>query len=167
MVIPVEGGGFHAEILEFPGCYAQGDTLEQAYKNLADAAEAWIQSTLDQKHEIPEPTSSVGYSGKVVLRLPRSLHRQASKRAASDRTSLNSYFISAVAAKVGAEDVYSAMSRAMSRSLFQAAYVACTIANFEGPQQTKSKKLIRSLKPFVDICSTSTSAMPMLKYPGR
>src|SRR5579872_4515314 len=34
IVIPVEHGGFHAEILEFPGCYAQGDNLDEAYSNL-------------------------------------------------------------------------------------------------------------------------------------
>src|SRR6059036_772394 len=79
IVIPVEPKGFHAQILEFPGCYAQGDTLEEAYSNLEKAAESWIDASLAQGHEIPEPSSSTTHSGRIVLRLPRSIHRKAAE----------------------------------------------------------------------------------------
>jgi antitoxin HicB len=73
IVIPVEDDGFHGEILEFPGCFAQGDTVDEAYSNLESAAESWIESRLAAGYEIPEPSSSVTYSGRIVLRLPRSI----------------------------------------------------------------------------------------------
>jgi len=46
IVIPVENNGFHAEILEFTGCVAQGETVEKAYANLETAAESWIEACL-------------------------------------------------------------------------------------------------------------------------
>lgn len=130
-VIPLEEGGFYAEILEFPGCYAQGETIDEAYKNLEIAAESWILVSLDRHQEIPEPTSSVGYSGRVVLRLPRSLHRQASKRAARDRTSLNTYLVAAVAAKVEAQDQYNMLARQMEQRMVDAALVCMNYVTME------------------------------------
>lgn len=117
----MEPKGFHAQILEFPGCYAQGDTLEEAYSNLGKAAESWIDTSLAQGHEIPEPSSSTTHSGRIVLRLPRSIHRQAAEMARRNETSLNTYLVSAVAAKVGAEDLYNLMTNRLEARLVQAA----------------------------------------------
>ena len=115
IVIPTEDGGFHTEILEFPGCYAQGKTAEEAYNNLERTAEGWIRACLNQGQEIPPPTSNVGFSGKISLRLPKSIHRQAARAAERDRTSLNQFLVSAVAARVGAEDLYGVMARRFER----------------------------------------------------
>lgn len=117
----MEPRGFHAQILEFPGCYAQGDTLEEAYSNLQKAAESWIEVSLAQGHEIPDPSSSTTYSGRIVLRLPRSIHRQAAELAKRDETSLNTFLVSAVAAKVGAEDFYNVVTYRLENRLVQAA----------------------------------------------
>lgn len=130
MVIPVEPRGFHAQVLEFPGCYAQGDTLEEAYSNLEKAAESWIEVALGQGHEIPEPSSSTTYSGRIVLRLPRSIHRQAAELAKRNETSLNTFLVSAVAAKVGAEDFYNVFERRfVTAAMPFVTYFATTAAN--------------------------------------
>ncbi|KKK46677.1 hypothetical protein LCGC14_3162840, partial [marine sediment metagenome] len=34
ILVPEEDGSFSAEILEFPGCYADGETATDAYDNL-------------------------------------------------------------------------------------------------------------------------------------
>ena len=115
IVIPTENGGFHAEILEFPGCYAQGETAEEAYSNLERTAEAWIRAGMNQGQEIPRPSSSVGFSGKVSLRLPKSIHRQAARMAERDGASLNQFLVSAVAARVGAQDLYGVMVRRLEQ----------------------------------------------------
>lgn len=109
IVIPDEKGGYHAEILEFPGCYAQGESVGEAYKNLEEAAGAWIEASLANGQMIPEPSSALGYGGNVLLRLPRSIHRQAAKMAERDRTSLNQYLLSAVSARVGADEFYNVL----------------------------------------------------------
>lgn len=106
MLIPDEQGGYAAEILEFPGCFAEGETADEAMQALERAAASWIQAALDQGQEIPSPCMHQGYAGKVALRLPRSLHRQATQFAARDGTSLNQFLVSAIAARIGAEEFY-------------------------------------------------------------
>jgi antitoxin HicB len=117
IVIP-ELGGFHAEILEFPGCFAEGNTLQKAYANLEKAAEAWIETCLSQGHSIPEPASSVTFSGRTVVRMPKSIHRQAATLADQDETSLNTYIVSAISSRVGAEDFYSVLAERFERHIY-------------------------------------------------
>lgn len=124
IVIPVENNGYHAEILEFPGCFAQGNTVDEAYAELERAAQAWIETSLANGQEIPEPSSSVTYSGRIVLRLPRGTHKRAAQLAERDRTSLNTYLVSAVSEKVGAEDLYSVLTDRLEQRLVEAAWKA-------------------------------------------
>ena len=48
-----EAGGFSAEIPALPGCYSQGDTLEDVQANLREAAEAWLASAHDHAARPP------------------------------------------------------------------------------------------------------------------
>ena len=102
--MPDGTGRYAAQILEFPGCFSEGATLEEAYENLQEAAESWLESALSQRMAIPEPFVSQGYSGTVSLRLPKSIHRRAAQYAHRDGVSLNQFLVSAIAARVGAED---------------------------------------------------------------
>lgn len=58
MFIPAEEGGFFAEILEFRGCYAEGDTIEEAYRNLEEAARSWVAACLTDGHPIRPPSEA-------------------------------------------------------------------------------------------------------------
>ena len=103
MLIPDhETGTYTAEILEFQGCRAQGRTIDEAYDNLELIAREWLRVALATGQRIPEPASTASYSGKVALRLPRSLHRQCAFFAERDSVSLNQFFVAAIAEKVGA-----------------------------------------------------------------
>ena len=121
ILIPDEQGGFCAEILEFPGCFAEGDSPTEAFANLEKAAESWIQASLDQGHEIPPPSSNIGFSGKIALRVPKSMHRQAVRMAERDGTSLNQFLLSAIAARIGAEELYGVMARRLEERFLRIA----------------------------------------------
>ena len=45
-LIPVGDGTYFAEILEFPGCFAEGQSPDEAYENLEKVAESWIEAAL-------------------------------------------------------------------------------------------------------------------------
>lgn len=105
VIIPDDAGRYAAQILEFPGCFAEGDTPEEAYRNLQEAAENWLDSAHSQGMAIPEPFATQGYSGTISLRLPKSVHRRAAEYAHRDGVSLNQFLVSAIAARVGAEDL--------------------------------------------------------------
>jgi predicted RNase H-like HicB family nuclease len=105
-LIPVGNETYFAEILEFPGCFAEGQSPDEAYRNLEKVAESWIEAALAQGQEIPEPFAIRDFSGRIALRIPKSIHKQSVKFAEMDGTSLNQFFLTAVAARVGAEEFY-------------------------------------------------------------
>jgi predicted RNase H-like HicB family nuclease len=43
-----EAGGYSAEVPALPGCYTQGETLEEVRTNLREAAEGWLGSAHDE-----------------------------------------------------------------------------------------------------------------------
>ncbi len=55
LVTPDTDGSFFAEIVEFPGCFATGKTASEALENLESVAVDWINTTLGQGQDIPEP----------------------------------------------------------------------------------------------------------------
>jgi len=145
VVMPDETGGYYAEILEFPGCFAEGDSVEDTYKELENAAESWIEVRLSQGQEIPAPSSNLDYSGTISLRLPRSIHKRAAVMAERDKTSLNTYLVTAVAEKVGAQDLYNALAQRMEHRMAQSAYQA--IVDFtSAPMPTAAGNTFRQLK---------------------
>jgi predicted RNase H-like HicB family nuclease len=42
-----EAGGYSAEVPALPGCYTQGETLDEVLANLREAAEAWLAAAHD------------------------------------------------------------------------------------------------------------------------
>jgi predicted RNase H-like HicB family nuclease len=101
-VTPDSDGSFRAEIIEFPGCIAVGDTAAEALANLEDVAESWLEATLAKGQRVPDPIDNIGFSGKLVVRLPKSLHRKAAHLAAREGVSLNQFIVGSVAEQVGA-----------------------------------------------------------------
>lgn len=106
VLVPESDGTYSADILEFPGCFAEGKTPNEAYANLERVAESWIEAALEQGQEIPAPIEAHDFSGRNALRIPRSIHKQAAKFAKMDNTSLNQFFLTAISARVGAEEFY-------------------------------------------------------------
>lgn len=151
-MIPTTPKGFHAEILEFPGCFAQGETVEEAYANLEKAAESWIETCLEQGQTVPEPSTTLTFSGRIVLRLPKMVHQQAAKLAERDNCSLNSFLVSAVSTKIGAEDFYNVMADRLEKRMMEAAVLW---QRFLAVDHTKVRdKMIRPLR-FKQIENTS------------
>ena len=92
-------GESHAWIVrypELPGCVAHGATPEEALAEGEDAKALWIETALEEGHEIPEPQGETSYSGKFVLRLPKRLHEAAAESAEREGTSLNNYLVQLV-----------------------------------------------------------------------
>ena len=87
-----ESGSYYvASVLEFEGCMTVGDTFEEAYLDLNEAMELWIETKLIEGKPIPECISVEDYSGRFVLRLPKSLHKRLAIEASLEGVSLNQY----------------------------------------------------------------------------
>jgi len=112
VLIPdAESGTFAAMIPEFPGCISQGDSPDEAYTRLHDAALAWIEAAQDLDQPIPDPQEENSYSGKFALRMPASLHKDAAEAAERDGTSLNQFVVAAIAERIGANKLYALLSK--------------------------------------------------------
>jgi predicted RNase H-like HicB family nuclease len=91
-----------ARVLELPHCLIHGDTPEEAIKEIQEVKMEWIESNLERVLPIPEPEpESHEYSGQIRLRIPPSLHRQLSYKAAIEDVSLNQYMTAALARSIG------------------------------------------------------------------
>ena len=42
VVTPEPGGGYSASVPDLPGCYTEGETIEEVSQNLSEVAIAWI-----------------------------------------------------------------------------------------------------------------------------
>jgi len=47
-------GGFVASVPALPGCYSQGDTLEEAEKHITEAIELYLETLQDDHKAAPE-----------------------------------------------------------------------------------------------------------------
>ncbi|SFQ97897.1 type II toxin-antitoxin system HicB family antitoxin [Desulfoscipio geothermicus] len=98
---PSPDGGYAVSIPELPGCISQGMTIEEALSNIEDAKKCWIESALEDGVEIPEPTKDTDYSGKLVVRMPKSLHSALARRAKEENVSLNQFINYQLARGIG------------------------------------------------------------------
>jgi len=48
-----EEGGYWAEVPALPGCFSQGETVEEVLKNVREAIEAHLQALREEGREIP------------------------------------------------------------------------------------------------------------------
>ena len=96
-----EDGSYAAEVLEFPGCLASGESAAAANEALEEVMEIWVRSELERGREIPTPFDVRAYSGRVTLRIAPSVHERAAMWAAMEGTSLNRLLATAIASYTG------------------------------------------------------------------
>ena len=85
------GKYYYARVLELDGCQSDGDTFDEAYENLREAMQGYIETKLANGLDIPIPQSAQDYSGKFVVRIPKSLHQTLVIEAEKEGVSLNQY----------------------------------------------------------------------------
>jgi len=52
-----DGGGFLATVPDLPGCTSDGETREEAARNIDDAIREWMESARQMGRSVPEPTA--------------------------------------------------------------------------------------------------------------
>lgn len=82
---------YHARVLQLDGCQSTGETFEEAYSNLKEAMEGWLETKMKRGFDIPLPVRYDDFSGKFVVRIPNSLYYRLSVEAEQEGVSLNQY----------------------------------------------------------------------------
>jgi len=161
MIIPnAEEGGYLAEVLELPGCVTDGDTPEEAYRNLEDAMAGWISASLDTNRPIPDPVGDREYSGHFPLRMSTELHRAAALRAMQEGVSLNHWIASAIAEKVAKDDLAEELAdRIAARVAEKMSIKVSTEVNVQvGEIKTEGTDFARLMRAWVESPLEGTTA---------
>ncbi|MBL1257497.1 type II toxin-antitoxin system HicB family antitoxin [Methylocystis sp. Sn-Cys] len=88
-----EDEGFIAVAKDLPGCSAFGASRAEASREIEDAIAAWIEAARSAGNPVPEPSAPLEYSGKLLVRMPKTLHRSLALSAAEEGVSLNQYVV--------------------------------------------------------------------------
>jgi antitoxin HicB len=58
-----DGGGYLATVPDLPGCMSDGETPEEALKNVQEAIASWIEAAKEWEQEIPKPSPPLARAG--------------------------------------------------------------------------------------------------------
>lgn len=96
-----EYSGWFARVVELPGCMTQADSFNELSAMIREAMVAWIETALEDGEPIPMPRTVEDYSGRFVIRIPKSLHKELVETAEREGVSLNTYVNVALGKTVG------------------------------------------------------------------
>ena len=118
-----EGGGWIASIplLGEWTCIGDGDTKEEALKDLEQRLKRIIKDYLKRDIPIPEPEQKEEevkeHSGRILLRMPAHLHFLLAKLAEVNNMSLNSYIIYLLSLQMGLDTVQKIIDEKLNKKL--------------------------------------------------
>jgi antitoxin HicB len=94
---------YFAECADLKGCAGQGDTPEEALKELQENMEIWLEVAKEEGIPIPKPKLNLenNYSGKFTVRVGKSTHKKLSIAAEEDGVSINQFINDAIVEKLG------------------------------------------------------------------
>jgi len=106
-----------AEVPELPGCKSHGSTVGEAVESVEEAKKDWIADSLEKGEDVPVPVERDRYSGRMLVRMSRSLHRALSLMAESEKLSLNQLIVTILAKEVGRLNVLNRVEDKIDRLL--------------------------------------------------
>lgn len=100
-----DGGGYLATVPDLPWVMGDGETPEDAVRDVRKAIAAVLATMHAERQNIPPPSPiDDKYSGKWVQRVPKSLHRALAEKAKIEGVSLNSLVTSILSGGVVKKD---------------------------------------------------------------
>lgn len=94
-----------AKSSQLKGCVGQGDTCDEAIRELEENEKEWLETAKEYDIEIPtvEIRKEASFSGKFALRMSPYLHEQVDAIAKEQKVSVNHLICEAVAYYIGKE----------------------------------------------------------------
>jgi predicted RNase H-like HicB family nuclease len=87
------GSYYFATVLELAGCMSDGETREDAFAGIQEAMRGWVETKLAHGLPVPLPEDTNRYSGRFMVRLPKTLHARIALAAKLEGVSLNQYAV--------------------------------------------------------------------------
>lgn len=135
-------------VAEFPNISSYEDSFEEARALVIDSIQT-LKKNADETQlafPVPYPVSSDEFSGRITLRLPKTLHAKVSRMASQEETSVNQYLVTAIASYVGEVDGISKIVSKTSTVLAQMVSHAftCAISSVASWKTTEFEKFIET-----------------------
>lgn len=115
LLVPEPEGGFTAFVPDLPGCVSVGETAEEALNNVDEARQLWLETAYEHGDDIPLPSSEREYSGRVLVRMPKRLHRRLVEEAEREGVSLNQYIVSLLSERLALRETLKALPGILGR----------------------------------------------------
>lgn len=94
-------GGWTARVEELPDCVVHSATHDDAVLRVEAAMREWIADAQAHGLEVPKPRAPGKHSGRLLVRMPQSLHADLARAAERDEVSLNQFITSVLASAIG------------------------------------------------------------------
>jgi len=91
-------------VAELPDISSYGEAYDEVYENCLESLQLLYEDAVAQGKTFPAPQKTPdisAFSGRVTLRMSRSMHAEISRCAAEDGVSLNSWVVEAIAQRRG------------------------------------------------------------------
>ena len=89
-----------ASVEELPGCTSHGKTSDESLDGIEASMAKWIGIALEEGREIPEPKSAATHSGRLLLRMPKTLHADLTRASEREGVSLNQFITDVLASAI-------------------------------------------------------------------
>ena len=96
-----KGSPWTAAVEELPDCTSRGRTAQEAVSGIEEAMARWIAAALEAGREVPEPKPETSHSGRLLLRMPKTLHAGLTRVAEREGVSLNQFITDVLASAIG------------------------------------------------------------------
>jgi predicted RNase H-like HicB family nuclease len=63
---PAEEGGYWVEVPSLPGCFSQGETREEALRNVREAIALYIEDLIEAGEDVPADTGPISIETVAV-----------------------------------------------------------------------------------------------------
>jgi|GEM_PF-1028465 len=129
---------FEARVKELPDVSEYGESFEDAYDLAVDTIETAADAYAEQGRAFPPPMQPADeFSGRVTLRIPRSLHRSLAASAEDEGVSLNAHLVNVLTYYSG----FAAGNRATTSEIWT------TVPNQNKTHQSRSHlRVVRTTK---------------------
>jgi RNA polymerase sigma-B factor len=92
--------GWTAQVEELPDCRGKGASPDEAVHHAEAALTSWLAEAAAAHREIPKPRGTASHSGRLMVRMPQSLHGELARAAQREDVSLNQFITGALASAV-------------------------------------------------------------------
>ena len=92
-VIADPDGGYVIRFPDLPGCTTQVERVDEIGPMAEEIRVLWLETEYERGADIPLPSYPETFSGKFLVRLPKSLHRRLAEEAAREGVSLNQHVV--------------------------------------------------------------------------